>query len=129
MTRTAQQVRQEIQQTEAKLTALTSELTRLERACSHTWGSVVYDPVHTEGYRIPSDREQGIEMGVDSRPAYDVPSQTTRRWRRACTICGKVETTTHVKKQRVAGPTPGTSAEAEIPDFGDGPSHCGGSWR
>ena len=104
-------------QSEAK--RLQDEIKRLVSSCKHDWCAAEYKPDHQEGYRIPSDREQGIELGVDSRPAMYVPPKTTRRWSRTCPLCGLIQTTTRTKKQKAAGQVPGTTAEVEVPDFGD----------
>lgn len=92
----------------------------LEKSCSHVWDEVRYTPDYKEGYYIPSDIEQGINLGVDTRVSgVHVPSSTTKKWSRTCRKCGKTETTTSVKKQFISGKIAGTGGEVEVPNFGD----------
>jgi len=57
---------------------------------------------------MPSDREQGIELGIDSRPEYYVPAETKKRWKRTCKVCGKTETTSQIKTREVEEPNFGS---------------------
>jgi hypothetical protein len=76
----------------------------LEQNCPHEWTEPKYVGEHVEGYYIPSDRERGIEMGVDSRMGCHVPSKDIPKWERRCKRCDKVEVTTNVEKKEISVP-------------------------
>jgi len=65
--------------------------------CKHDWEEK-YTPIHYEGYRVPSDRERGLELGVDSRPATYVSATTEKKWTRTCKKCGKQEVTSRTRE-------------------------------
>jgi len=82
-----------------KLLRLQEEMKEAEQAlnytvsrCNHRWGDTFPDHIYHEGYTIPGDAPG--TMGVDWRGPCYVNSSTEYRWKRQCTICGKVETTT-----------------------------------
>lgn len=116
---TPQQLRTEIKRTADQLESFKRQLDAAERQCQHDWAKTEYVPDHQEGYRIPSDREMGLEMGVDSRPACYVAAKTTPKWKRTCKKCDKTEITTRTKKQYASGAIPGTGGQIDVPDFGD----------
>ncbi|MEI6731092.1 MAG: hypothetical protein WCK90_00275 [archaeon] len=97
MNETARQVRENLEKTAEEFERVKSELERLEKTCRHKYGSVVYDPVHTDAYTIPGDAPG--TMGVDRRGPCYVPSKTEKRWKRECTLCGLVEYTTRVREK------------------------------
>jgi len=90
----ASKIRLEIQDLIRQLNSKKATLENLENSCLHEWEEK-FTPEYRRGYHMPSDREQGIELGVDSRPAYDVPDRTIDKWTRTCKICGKVQETTY----------------------------------
>jgi rRNA maturation endonuclease Nob1 len=94
-----------VRKTNQDLTAERIVLEEMEQQCSHEWSQPEYVGHYEPGYRIASDRERGIELGVDSRPAYDIPGRDVMKWQRTCRKCGKVETTTNTKKVSHEEPT------------------------
>lgn len=115
----AERLRKQIQADADALEQSRQRLARLERTCQHQWGKIEYVPDYQPGYRIPSDRERGLELGVDSQPECYVEAKTTRKWQRTCASCGMAQTTTRTKKEYCAGKVAGTGGEVEVPDFGD----------
>ena len=87
----------EIERLEEQLRRKQAELSTLIRNCPHRWSAVVPDHIYEKGYEIPADPPG--TMGVDWRPAYYVQPKTTKRWKRVCMECGKVEHTSSVEKQ------------------------------
>ena len=79
---------------------------------------LVIEPIYREAYYIPSDRERGIEMGVDSLPGCHVPAETTREWKRTCLLCNRTQTTRRTKKVFGTSGVAGCNCEQEVPDFG-----------
>ena len=62
-----------------------------EAACRHEWGEVERDFIYTPGYIARGD---GPEWhGADKRHDQYVSPKTTKRWKRTCAKCGKVEHT------------------------------------
>ena len=115
----ADRLQSEIDALEAKLKAKKEHLSNLQRSCSHDWGQTEYVPIYHEAYYIRSDKERGIEMGVDSLPGCHVPAETIKRWKRTCLLCGMYQTTQNTKKVYSSSSTPGCSCEQEVPNFGD----------
>lgn len=85
-------LRKEIEELERKLKAKRQELAYAERSCRHQWSEPQADHTHQAAYTIPGDPPG--TCGVDWRGPVYVPSQTTKRWKRTCARCGKVEHTT-----------------------------------
>ena len=73
-------------------------LDTIQANCVHVWNKSEYTPKIEKGYYIPSDKERGIEMGVDPQPGTHVPEEITPKWTRRCGICGKVEETTKTQE-------------------------------
>jgi len=63
------------------------------------------DHIYHKAYTYPGDAPG--TMGVDHCGPIDVPPRTEERWKRTCTICGKVEITKQTKSAGV------------VPDFKD----------
>jgi hypothetical protein len=112
-----QRLENEMQELEDSLKRKRGQLDSVHRACPHQWGTIVYDPIVREGYHDPGDPPG--TMGIDRRLPFDVPSQTTKQWKRTCGKCGKVEKTQRTKKVNQAGAIAGTSSKVEVPDFGN----------
>lgn len=93
------ELRAKIAQLKMDLQTAERRLQAAEDQCPHKWGEIKYNPIEKAGYRIPSDREQGIELGIDSRPEMYVPPSKTDRWRKECALCGKVVETTHAEEK------------------------------
>lgn len=73
-----------------------------ERSCQHKWGDPERADIYEAGYEIPGDPPG--TMGVDWRGPTYVPTKTTKRWKRTCTTCGKVEFTTNTTVAEVHSP-------------------------
>ena len=86
-------LRQKIREDTEDLQQTKMELKAFEDSCQHQWGEPKYDPIIRQAYYIPSDKERGLEMGVDSQPGCHVPREETPLWRRRCSVCGKIEET------------------------------------
>jgi len=108
----------EIAALEHQLGLKKERLNRIQNGCKHDWGQTQFVPDYQEAYYIPSDREQGIELGVDSRPGCYVDAENTRIWTRTCRTCGETQTTQRTKKTLSASNVPGCGCEQEVPDFG-----------
>lgn len=91
-----QKVREDLRLAQLAVLTLESALRIAENACNHTWDTI-YDPDITEGYVIPAD-PPGM-YGVDHRGEQFVPRQVIPRWKRTCTICGKVEYNRSVQEE------------------------------
>jgi hypothetical protein len=115
----AKRLRRQIEEKREDLERDQATLKHAEGLCAHKWEKIQYVPVHHNGYRIPSDRERGLVMGVDSRPEFYVSSKTVKTWHRTCAVCGKIEITDRIKKVLTSGSVEGCTGEAEVPDFGD----------
>ena len=89
----------EIQDLQHKLNSKKAELEDVYRKCPHNHNEnhweTKYDPIYKEAYTIPGDKPG--TMGVDWRGPTHVPSQTTKRWKRNCTLCGKIEYTERIE--------------------------------
>tara|TARA_Y100000034_G_scaffold128303_1_gene182638 strand:- start:1790 stop:2194 length:405 start_codon:yes stop_codon:yes gene_type:complete len=94
-----------------------ADLKGIQNGCYHDDWSIEYTPDYQSSYRIPSDKECGRKMGVDSLPPVFVPSKTTAKWIRTCPSCGKVETTEKVRPKTIPGEIPGTTSVVSEPDF------------
>ena len=98
-------LRIQIGQTEIELNRLRSQVKQIENNCPHNKSSnfwtVTYTPEHHEGYTIPADGK-----GSDWRPSCEVPAETIDKWRRKCTLCGKIEITDQAEEQIVTNKTP-----------------------
>ena len=90
--------------------SLKQQVDQLESSCQHDWPVAVYDPEYKDAYTIPGDAPG--TMGVDRRGPSHVPAKTTKRWRRVCRQCGKIQTTERV---RMGTETDGLAKE--VPDF------------
>ena len=102
----ATRLRSEIIEIESLLKSKKSQLEREERECRHhsdrsCW-VVTPDDLYESGYTIPGDAPG--TMGVDRRFDCHVPAKTTKRWKRVCNVCGKVEHTTNVDQKTVESP-------------------------
>lgn len=86
-----------------KLTRAETKLANAERDCRHDWTKPEADNIYRESYTIPGDRPG--TMGVDFRGPCYVPAETTYRWKRTCTICGKMEHTQRTKENVTHTPT------------------------
>lgn len=73
--------------------ALEDSANTIESRCNHKWSAPKYDPIITKGYQTPGDPPG--TMGVDWRGPCYIEGTTKDRWTRVCSVCGKVETTTH----------------------------------
>lgn len=115
----AANIQREIDQAKRALDAANAKLARLKQSCNHKWGDIKYIPEHREGYTIPGDAPG--TMGIDWRGPTYVPSSTTKKWSRTCTVCGYCETTTQTKKQPItrSGSIPGATIQGteEVPYF------------
>jgi hypothetical protein len=95
MSQNAKELRSEIAKLEEQLVSKKSQLRQAETNCRHNvdlniW-VVTPDDVYEPGYTIPGDAPG--TMGVDRQFDCYVPSKTTKRWKRVCSHCGKVEHT------------------------------------
>lgn len=97
--------------------AATKMLDSQQQHCQHEWGAVVYKPDYREGYYIPSDKEQGRQMGVDSQPGCYVSAKTTPKWKKTCSKCGVTLVTGSTKKQSISSGVPGCGGCQNVPDF------------
>lgn len=111
------ELRQTIERLNRELEAAKGGLQQLERSCKHEFYETIYTPIMTDGYKIDGD-PPGVG-GVDRRFDTYVADTTDKVWTRVCKKCAKVEKTTQTRKQVVAGSIAGTTAEIQIPDFGD----------
>lgn len=114
--RKAEATRRAVETARLALETAENEVQRLEASCQHIW-DIKYTPDYREAYTIPGDPPG--TMGVDWRGPTYVPAETTKKWTRQCKRCGKLQTTVRTKKVNESGRIPGTSAEVEVPDFGD----------
>ena len=78
-----------------------TSLRNIVDSCTHKWRKPEQKSKHHPAYYIPSDEEQGLQMGVDRRPGCHVPSKTDTWWERECELCGKIEKTTTTKPTAV----------------------------
>lgn len=81
-------------------------LKSLESQCRHHWSEPIADHIYHPGGMSPGDPPG--TMGVDWRGPTYYNARTEERWKRICKNCGKVESTSNVKKR-----------EVHEPDFGD----------
>lgn len=89
--------RKKIEELERSLKTEREALSRIERTCQHQWGEPVADHIYRAGYTDPGDVPG--TMGVDFRgPCYIAP-QTTKRWKRTCSRCGKIEHTMKIAQE------------------------------
>lgn len=88
-----QKLRDQVQSLQFQLTDAKEQLDQLVRTCTHEWGQPERRVENKPGYYIPGDREQGIELGVDSRPGMHVPGSCIVWWERECEKCGLVQKT------------------------------------
>lgn len=119
MSNSSEKLRREIETIQASLKQKQDELVRIERNCSHVWGTVQTDHKHIKGGWVEGDPPG--TMGVDRRLGFYSPSYTIKKWNRTCTICGKVQTTNKTKTKAVSVLHEGVNCvgTAEVPDFGD----------
>ena len=118
----SQRLTGEVQRLRAEIEAKERRMADLRRHCvdnrGHDWGEVRFDPKYRAGYTIPSDIEQGIYLGVDTRVSSTyVPAETTNEWVRQCIKCGTEERTQRTKTVPRAGRIPGTSCQEQVPVF------------
>lgn len=92
----AQTQRKEIEELEYQLKTKRDALAHSERICHHRWSEPQADHIYRAGYTEPGDTPG--TMGIDFRGPYYVPSQTTKRWKRTCEGCGKIEHTSRVSQ-------------------------------
>lgn len=102
-TMNTQTQRKEIEELERRLKAKRDALTHAERICQHQWSEPQPDHIYREGYTDPGDTPG--TMGVDFRGPCYIPPQTTKRWKRTCALCGKIEHTSQVTKIVTERPT------------------------
>jgi len=93
----AERLRETIKRSTKELEQAEMQLALLERSCQHQWGETEYVPEHQAAYTIQGDPPG--TMGVDRRLPCSVPAKTVKKWRRACSLCGKVEVTNKVKTE------------------------------
>ena len=93
----ANNLREEITELERRLKAKQEALVYAERNCTHLWGAAIPDDIVYPGFMDQGDPEG--TMGIDRRLPLYVPERVTKRWRRVCSHCGKVEHTTAISKQ------------------------------
>ena len=103
MTTEAMTARNRIVTLERELASAKANLSHLEFACSHAFGSPVSDPIIRKGYTEPGDAPG--TMGIDHRSSFYVPEERTPRWTRTCGLCGKVEETRETTKEVSESPT------------------------
>ena len=114
MTPEATALRQSLVHAKSIADNLQRQLAEMERACQHDWTDAEYDPDYQDAYTYPGDPPG--TMGVDWRGPVHVPAKTTKRWRRTCTKCGLVQSTTKVK----IAPGAEGGLGKEVADFGTG---------
>lgn len=90
-------LRREITETDDKVYRLKAELSRTEANCKHVWSTPISDDIYEKAYTIEGDAPG--TMGVDWRGPVHVSAKTTKRWKRFCLECGKVQHTTNTNKQ------------------------------
>jgi hypothetical protein len=93
----ANALREAIAKLEHELKEKQESLVDVERNCAHVWGETFSDHINSPGYISPGDPEG--TMGIDRRLPLYVPEKVTKRWKRVCSNCGRVEHTTAVSKQ------------------------------
>lgn len=103
-----------IQENQRRLREAQQQLETIENQCGHNW-KITYTPDYQAAYTIQGDPPG--TMGVDWRGPVSVPSKTTPKWTRTCSICQRIETTTQTKKTQGSGPIPGTIAWIDEPYF------------
>jgi hypothetical protein len=103
----AAKLRSEINVIEDQLQSKKAQLEREERECRHNSDQSCWmttpDDVCKPGYTIPGDPPG--TMGIDRRFDVHVPAKTTKRWKRVCKLCGKIEHTTNVTQRTVDSPS------------------------
>ena len=112
---TPREIKDKIQAHTSSAADLKRSLDNIQLRCTHEWSAVEYIPDYQPGFRTAGDPPG--TMGVDWRGPVDVPSKTTKRWRRACLKCELEQVTTQTKRQTVNGSIPGTSGQVDVPCF------------
>ena len=97
------ELRKEIENLKQTIASKREELIASERDCQHRWGETKPAHIYNKAYTIPGDSPG--TMGVDFRGPVHVPSSTTKRWKRTCDKCGKIETTTHANQEVIERPS------------------------
>jgi hypothetical protein len=72
------------------------------KSCNHQWSKPTYVPIATGGYTVPGDPPG--TMGVDWRPSFYVPKESSPRWKRTCFTCGHIEYTISYTEETVKHP-------------------------
>lgn len=89
------ELRRRVEATRTELQDMQTILDTEEKKCPHDWGEPRCVPEYKKGYHIPP---RGA--GSDFQSGLDVPAETTKKWSRECKLCGKVQETKHIKKQK-----------------------------
>ena len=90
----------DIERKNRELEKAKAALRRFDEECGHEWSDPVRDDIYRAAYTTPGDPPG--TMGIDWQGPVHVPAETTKRWKRTCLRCGKVEHTTNFKKKKVA---------------------------
>lgn len=86
-----QELRDKVIDLKKSLAAAENTLQVAEGKCPHQWTAIQPDHIYHESYTIPGD-PPGVG-GVDHQFPCHVPASTEKRWKRTCTVCGRVEHT------------------------------------
>ena len=96
------EVREKARVTKQQAEAAEAAVRRMEKACTHDFSPVEYDPIIREGYTTSGDAPG--TMGIDWQGPVSVPTTRIDRWVRHCPLCGKTEYTLNTKDTVVKTP-------------------------
>jgi len=92
-----EELEKRIEKAEREIRVCKEELYRIDRGCPHSWSGPFEAHIHHNSYVIPGD-DPGA-MGVDRRESCYVPAKIDKRWKRVCTVCGKIECTSKMTEK------------------------------
>lgn len=95
-------LREEAQKAQSECDRTKGKLLEIIRNCCHNWSEPVSAHQYHAAYTIPGD-PPGVG-GSDHQFECYVPSKIVRRWKRTCTVCGKVEYTFKIRQEVIEYP-------------------------